>query len=287
MQQVQRFLRDTNQEFLNPADIRSYVNRARREIAMRTQSIRVIPPISAQISQATVLTGGTGYTAPTVTISSPDFPNGAGSTPGGAQATAQATLLNGAINDIQITYGGDGYFQPSITITDPTGKGATASLSITPMNLLKQNQEVYPFSAFPLQNFPGVGGVYAVRSIAIIFANYRYVCNFKSFTEYQAYVRNYPFQYQFVPTIWSQFGQGANGSAYLYPIPSQTYQMECDCLCVPQDLRTDTDFEALPHPWTDAVPYFAAHLAFLELQNFNAAKGYLDLYDGMTKRYST
>ncbi len=286
MKQTQRFLRDGNQALLSPEDIVSYVNRARREVAMRTQCIRLIPPISGSITQAVVTAGGSGYTNPKVSVTPPDFPGGGAYAPGGAQASAKATVIGGAVNDVQMAQGGYGYFQPSLTITDPTGAGATASPIMTPMNLLLQNQEVYPFSGVPLGNAPGVASIYAVKSVAIIFANYRYVCNYKSFTEYQAYVRNYPFQYQFVPTIWSQYGQGVGGSAYFYPIPSQTYQMEWDCFCVPQDLTDDFSVEAIPQPWTDVVPYFAAHLAYLELQNLNAAKGYLDLYDAMAKRYS-
>ena len=62
--------------------------------------------------------------------------------------------------------------------------------------------------------------------------------------------------------------------------------MEWDCFCLPKDLNTDDDFDALPRPWTDAVPYFAAHLSYLGLQNLNAAQYYMSLYDEMVHRYS-
>lgn len=41
LKQTQRFLRDATQQFLNPQDLISYVNRARREVAMRAQCIRM------------------------------------------------------------------------------------------------------------------------------------------------------------------------------------------------------------------------------------------------------
>ena len=44
--------------------------------------------------------------------------------------------------------------------------------------------------------------------------------------------------------------------------------------------------EAIPLPWTDAVPYMAAHLAYQELQNWNAAKFYEQQFDKMTLGYS-
>ena len=72
----------------------------------------------------------------------------------------------------------------------------------------------------------------------------------------------------------------------MYPLPSQTYQAEWDCQCLPSDLIDDQSHEAIPMPWRDAVAFYAAHLAFLELQNYNAAKGMLDLYEKFAQRYS-
>ena len=72
----------------------------------------------------------------------------------------------------------------------------------------------------------------------------------------------------------------------MYPLPSQTYQLEWDCLCLPSDLVDDQSVEVLQQPWTDVVPYFAAHLAFAELQNWNVSKYMLQLFDDMTLRKS-
>jgi hypothetical protein len=51
-------------------------------------------------------------------------------------------------------------------------------------------------------------------------------------------------------------------------------------------LIDDQQPEAIPAPWSETDPYFAAHMCYLELQNLNAAKFYLDLYDQMVHRYS-
>jgi hypothetical protein len=107
-----------------------------------------------------------------------------------------------------------------------------------------------------------------------------------SFSEYQAKIRQYPFQYQYVPAFASQFGQGAAGSLYVYPLPSQIYLFELDTQCLPQDLLTDLSVEIIPDPWTDAVKYFTLHLCYLDLQNFNAANMYLGLFDQHLLRYS-
>lgn len=288
LQQVQRFTREAKQDFLRPADLLSYINRARREVAMRAQCIRRLTPISGSIMSATVTTPGSGYVTPVVTISAPDFPSGQAPFPNGNQATAVATTSAGEINSVQIVYGGSGYFQPEVTITDSSGSGsgATAALQLSPINIIVQAQEVYPFSGINVSMFPGVQSVYMIKSVSMIYADYRYSLPMYAFSVYQAMIRQYPFQYQYVPTFCSQYGQGAGGSFYVYPLPSQTYQIEYDCFCLPQDLIDNQSVEAIPDPWCDAVPYFAASLAFEELQNLNYAKYYMDKFDMMTLRYS-
>lgn len=287
MKDLYRLVRDPRQETFNPDDMLERVNIARREVAMRAQCVRFLTPISGSVIDATITNGGSGYTSsPTVTITNPDFPSGSGPSPGGAQATATAIVSGGAVILVNITFGGYGYFEPIITFSGGGGTGAAATANLSVINTLAAGQEVYPFSGVDTSSLPGAGSVYYVRSVSIIYANYRYSLPCYSFSEYQAKIRQYPFQYQYVPAMCSQFGQGTAGSFYMFPIPSQTYQYELDCLCLPQDLLTDLSPEVIPDPWTDAVKYFAAHLAYLDAQNFNMARGYLELFDSHLLRYS-
>lgn len=283
---VQGFARDRGERYLNIDDLIHYVNRARRELAERTQCVRVLTPISGSIFEIQITNAGANYTAPVVTISAPDFPSGAPPLPAGAQAIASAQQIGGRLSNISVTYGGAGYFQPVVTITDPHGSGAAAEATVSPISVSQFQQEVYPFSAIPLSMFPGVAEVFVVKSVSFIYANYRYSLPCYPFSVYQALIRQYPQQYLYVPTVCAQYGQGSNGSIYMYPIPSTAYQFELDCFCIPSDLIDDTSYEAIAKPWDDAVPYFAAHLAYLELQNLNSAKFYFDLYDQMVHRYS-
>ena len=286
LKQVQRFTRDANQALLNPEDLKDYVNQARREVAMRAQAIPILTLISGAIASTKINAGGTGYTNPSVIFSPPDSPSGMLPFPNGAQATGTATQTGGVITDVQIAFGGAGYFQPTVTITDPTGTGADVSAVTTINNTLNLGQEVYPFSGIDVSQFPGVKSVYSVRSVSIIYLNYRYSLPIYSFSVYQAMIRQYvASQYLYVPTFGAQLGRGTGGSFYLYPPPSQQFQFELQCYCLPQDLETDADYEAIPDPWSDLVPYFAAHLAFLELQNMNAARGYLEMFDMRMARF--
>lgn len=286
MKSVQRFIHDSNQKLVDPQDIIVYINNARREVAMRAQCVRRLTPISAQIVSATILNGGTGYTNPTVGISSPDSPGGQLLNPNGAQAVGTATQLGGAIDNVYITYGGDGYFQPQIVIHDPNGVGAVIQANVGPILTANYAQEVYNFSDVDLSVFPGVKSIYTALSFSLLYANGRYTALVYSFSQYQAMIRQYgPGMYYYVPCFAVQYGRGAGGSIYLYPPPSQSLQMEWDCLCLPSDLSRDEDYEAIPEPWTDAVPYWAAHLAFLELQNANSARMYKDLFDERMHRF--
>lgn len=288
LQDVQRLLREQRQMLANPDDLRVYINRARREIAMRSQCIRVLTPISGSVETITVDDGGTGYSEnPTITISDPDFPSGGVNDPNGRQATATADVQGGVIVSITVTDGGAGYFTPTVTIEDDTGTGAEASATITGINVLNAGQEVYPFADVDLSSFPGVESIYFVRSVSIIYSNYRYSLPIYPFSIYQAQVRSYPAgQYQWVPSFGAQFGQGVSGSFYFFPLPSQTYQVEFDCCCLPIDLEDNQSVEVIPKPWTDAIVYYSAHLLMIEIQNYNAASFFLQLYEKFAQRYS-
>jgi hypothetical protein len=287
MKDVQRLLHEQKQDLINPNDLIAHINTARREVAMRAQCLRVLPNITGSIVGWSIPNGGTGYSSsPTLSITPPDAPSGQAVLPNGAQATAVAIVTGGVISSIESTYGGAGYFQPIMTITDSTGSGATATPIMSPMFLLKQGQEVYNFSDIDLSAFPGIDSAYYCRSASVIYSNYRYSLPCYAFTIYQALIRQYPSQYQYVPTMFSQFGQGASGSLYFYPLPSQSYQCELDLLCLPSDLVDNQSYEALPAPWTEAVKYFAAGLCFQELVNLNAATFYESMFDKRLLAYS-
>lgn len=287
LKQTQRLLKDGKQETFNPNDLISYINRSRREIAMRSSCVRVLTPISGQIISCTVTNGGTGYSLnPTLTITPPDFPSSTLPYPNGLQATARAIVLGGVIQSIDIQVGGAGYYAPTIAITDPTGTGATATLQLSFINQLNQGQEVYPFSSADMSSFPGVGPIYLIRSVSVLYSNWRYSLACPSFTSYQATLRSYPFQYQYVPFYCAQFGQGTNGSFYMYPLPSQAWQMEWDCQCLPIDLVDNLTPEAIPQPWQDAIPFLAAFYANVEVGNDNRARFMKSEFDEYCHRYS-
>lgn len=284
---VQRFLRDSRQQDLDLADIFDHINTARREVAMRAECVVRIPPISGACVAVSVTTAGSGYTSPTVTISGPDFPSGEPPYPLGLQATALPIIQGGSITAIDVQQGGSGYFSPTISVVDPTGSGCEATVTTSPLNLIYVGQEKYPLADIDLSMFPGVEDIISVRSIALLYSNWRYELARYSWSVYNSRIRQFAPSntYQYVPSFFTQLEQGANGSLYFYPVPSQTYQVEFQCICSVQDLTSDDSYEALPMPWQDAVKYFAAHLCFLDLQSFNNARVYEDQFDKFMHRY--
>lgn len=73
----------------------------------------------------TILTGGTNYTAPTVTFSAPSG--------GGTTATGTVNITSGIVTSINIVNAGTGYTSSDtivVTISDSTGSGATATAQL-------------------------------------------------------------------------------------------------------------------------------------------------------------
>jgi len=80
-----------------------------------TVYFEVAPDSTTNIDSITVVSGGSGYTSPTVTISGD-----------GTGATATATVENGVITSITVVTGGTNYSQATVVISDPTGSSAAA-----------------------------------------------------------------------------------------------------------------------------------------------------------------
>lgn len=68
------------------------------------------------------------------------------------------------------------------------------------------------------------------------------------------------------PTMWSQYGQGVNGSIVVQPLPDLPYLFIVDAVGEPSPLGSDSDPEAIPPLWTLAVPFYAAWYAFQSVQ---------------------
>ena len=162
--------------------------------------------------------------------------------------------------------------------------GESESIRVyAPMALLP-SQQVYPFSAITLTGTPGVSGVFNVRGLTIGIASGQSWLRPRSFPYFQLYFLNNPETEVAAPIEYAQYGQGATGSLYFNPTPDQDYTAYLDSVCFPIPLVDDTTVEALPYPWTDCVPYFAAYMALMSAQRAPDADHMFQLYQTFAGR---
>lgn len=141
------------------------------------------------------------------------------------------------------------------------------------------NQEVYSFDSWAatVQVQPGVSYILNARTIAIAIGpgGWKPMWRRVPWTDFQARFRIYNGTFmgtQSEPGWWAQYGQGDAGSVFLAPIPTQVNPLEADCSCIPIQLASDSDPEAIPATWQEAVNYWAAILAMFQQQRLEDAK---------------
>lgn len=259
---VETLLHDFSLQFYGaPLSLTNLINKARLRIASESQCIRILIPKTGPVTSVTIVSGGTGYTSPTVT--------------GVSGSSFTATVAGGIITAINVVNGGAGNTQGStLTITDPTGTGASATVNCAGTAFTTTNQEKYSFSTLNAiaSQTAGVATVQGILSVAVSQGTITPVMEQKSFVEFQAYMRSYNTSYTSYPYYWAQYAFGVNGSFYLWPIPSSIYGMDVDTYCLPIPLATDSDVEAIPYPWTECISYYAAYWALMNAQRHEDAK---------------
>lgn len=94
----------------------------------------------------------------------------------------------------------------------------------------------------------------------------------------QAYARAYATLVTSYPYYWSVMNDGEFGEIWLYPVPSQPMEIELDVFCSPLDLNTDSDFDAIPPGFTNAIKYGAASLAYASSRRYGQAQIMMDMF---------
>lgn len=161
----------------------------------------------------------------------------------------------------------------------------------------------YNFSAISLGS--GLSGVINARQMLYaVGSGYQWIRP-RPWSWYWLFKLNNPVPVPGAPQVWSQFSQGGSGqgsitgvgtgtmtsgSFYLDPPPDLIYSLLIDCSCYPSALIADTDVEAIPYLFTDAIPYFAAYLALMSAQTsirMEYAQKMFELYKMFVDRANT
>lgn len=171
--------------------------------------------------------------------------------------------------------------------TSPVGAAAQPGTMIPGGGLAGQDQqttfttiagvEMYPYDfANPYlraQN-AGVDKIMDVLDISVSWGSNRPTLNRWAWGDLQAYARSYNAGVTSYPFAWASTGDGTRGKVFLFPIPSIggiNGEMEWDVRCIPKDLVTNDDYDAIPEMFQDAIKFRAVALAMIASQRFSDA----------------
>lgn len=151
------------------------------------------------------------------------------------------------------------------------------------------NQRPYNFSGINtgVAAVTGIAGVINVRSLSYNVGDGTLWMAPKAWPWFSLYELNNVTPVPGAPKVWSQFAQGVAGSFYISPQPDLVYVLNCNSVCYPIPLIDDTTVEAIPYPWTDCIPFFAAYWALMSAQTnarMNDAIQYYKMYKEFSDR---
>lgn len=274
-QDTQRLLHDPSGTYFSLSDLTTYINDARNQIALESQCVRVL--VCGVISSIGVTAGGASYSAATTVAA----------TGSGMGAVLTPNRSGGAITSVTVVAGGTSWdATTTVAATDTAGSGATFTVTQVGNNLTVVNQEIYTYAsrnAAAAAINSGISSIIGVMGVSVSWGSMKPTLQRRAWNDFQAYYRAWTTGYQGQPAVWAQYGQGLGGSLYLCPIPSQIMNMDWDCFCTPIPLVDDTTAEAISYPWTGAVKYYAAYLAYANSQRETDAAAMKALYDGKMK----
>jgi hypothetical protein len=140
--------------------------------------------------------------------------------------------------------------------------------------------ERYPYQGFVnpflTSQYAGIAGVIDTITCAVCWGGSngspRPALAFIPWEELQAYARAYATLVTSYPYWWSVYNDGEAGELWLFPVPSFAMEMELDVFCMPSDLNTDSDYDAIPDGFKNAIKFGAASLAFQSTFRYGQAQ---------------
>lgn len=250
---VRRLLHDASGRYWSDADLTIDINAARRRAVADSTCYRSLQTlylsqglerfVRGGVTGGLVTAGGSGYDATSViAFSAPAS---------GTTATGTLQITSGAVTGLIVTDPGSGYTSaPTVALASGPGAG----MAITPTILNADTLDV--------------------MNLTLIWGQTRVTLDRMPFTQFQSTIRAWV-NYQQRPAICASYGQD---QWYVGPTPDQTYQSEWDTLLTPPDLVAVTDTCVIQSPYSDPVPFYAAHLAKINEQAYSESEEFLKLY---------
>jgi hypothetical protein len=140
------------------------------------------------------------------------------------------------------------------------------------------NQQSYSIASLTVPT--GVASAFSIRDGFVV--QQAVPIEFRSWEWFAAYYL--PSGATGIPAVMAQLGQGTQGTLFFRPIPNVATEALFDAACLPVILTSDATPEAIPGLWTDAVPFYAAWLAMMQLQRQADAHIMLTRYQELALR---
>jgi len=261
---VQRLLHDANLNFYTQQQLTDYINSARERVVRDTGCLRQIVVTQTPIVQGGTPTAWVANTA--VTAGSYVFSNifiYQYQTSGTSGSTAPAYPANGTNNYTN--------YPPSTAFAD----GTATLLYVGNCEIITFENLTSILSSMPLSTTSG-NTVLDIVNINLYWGNTRVPLDYLAWSDFNARLRFWQ-NYIGRPLAFSVYSQDR---IYIGPVPDQAYQVEIDCVLLPNalNLSTSTVADVINDPYTTAVKFYAAYLAKYYEQSFGEAEIYKQEY---------
>ena len=271
---VRRLLHDANANFYTDQQLTDYINSARERVTRDTGALReiVVAQTPCQVAPGSTINNATPanptiWVANTaVTLNTFVFSNifiYQYTTAGTSGSTAPAYPASGTNNYSN--------YPPTTAFADGTAQltyvGNCENISYAALTQLMGSSPLSPSSG---------NTVLDIVNINLYWGNTRVPMDYLPWSDFNARLRFWQ-NYIGRPLAYSIYGQQ---QIYLGPVPDQTYQIEIDCVVLPNalNLSTSTATDVLNDPYTKPVQFYAAYLAKFYEQSFGESEIYKQEY---------
>ena len=261
---VQRLLHDANLNFYTQQQLTDYINSARARVVRDTGCLRQIA-----VTQVPTIQGGTptAWVAnTTVTAGQYVFSNifiyqyQTGGTSGSTAPPYPASNNNNYSN-----------YPPTTAFAD----GSATLLYVGNCEIITYENISSILATMPLSISSG-NTVLDVLNINLYWGNTRVPLDYAQWSEFNAKMRFWQ-NYIGRPLVFSIYSENR---IYIGPVPDQTYQIEIDCVVLPNnlDLTNPSAVDVINDPYSTTVKFYAAYLAKYYEQSFGEAEIYKQEY---------
>jgi len=261
---VQRLLHDANLNFYTQQQLTDYINSARERVVRDTGCLRQIV-----VTQTPTVQGGT----PTAWVANTAVIAGTYVFSNIFIYQYQTNGTSGSTAPAYPTASTNNYtnYPPSTAFAD----GTATLLYVGNCEIITYENLTSILATMPLSTTTG-NTVLDIVNINLYWGNTRVPLDYLAWSDFNARLRFWQ-NYIGRPLAFSIYSQNV---IYIGPVPDQIYQVEIDCVLLPNalSLSTSTVQDSINDPYSSAVKFYAAYLAKYYEQSFGEAEIYKQEY---------